>query len=80
MEQPTFDEWVRCIQRVRDTTSQHTPPPARNIRFLKEKSRSMKALFHHLDDIPDSPDTSDLAQIDPVLVRQFSSPVPLQSF
>jgi hypothetical protein len=73
LEQPTFDEWVRCIQRVRDTSSQYIPPPTRNIRFLKEKSRSMKALFHHFDE-PDSPDTSDLAQIDPVLVRALPAP------
>jgi hypothetical protein len=69
IEPPTFDQWTYAIQRVRDS-SQHVPSPPRNIKFLKQKSLSMKALFYSGDEPRDSigNSDSDLAQIDPVLV------------
>lgn len=71
LEPPTFDEWVKCIQRVRNTSNRNlSPAPQRHIKFLKEKSISMKALFHASEETRDSILTSDLTQIDPVLKVQ----------
>jgi hypothetical protein len=68
---------MRCIQQVRESPQQHRqlPQDSKLRHILKRKSMSMKVIFEppKSTDRDDSETSTDLGQLDPVLVRLLIS-------